>query len=682
MNPPADALFAEAVGRHQAGDLAGAERLYRQLLAAVPGHAPTLTNLGVIVARTGDPAEAERLYAAAVAAAPESPDAHYNLGNLLRRRGRPAEAAAAYHTALRLAPDHARAHLNLGLALGDLGDWPAAVECLRRAVELDPLSPDCYNLLGDALYRIGRPAEAVAAFRAAVARHPDDPRGRHNLGLALAAGGQHPEAVAELEAALHLRPDYPEAHNALGVALEAIGRADDAHAHYHRATELRPDGHDAWANLGTSLAEQGRISEAVAALGRAVDLRPDPRTASNLLVARAHSSDITPEQLRDDALAWAARYTAPADRPKPRRPDPDRRLKVGYVLGDPRGLTAAGPVEQLLGHHDRSRFHLTAYPNGQRDDDGSDRLRRRVDAWRPAAGLSDDQLADLIRSEDIDLLVDLCGHAAGNRLTAFARRPAPVQLTLFNLLGTTGLAAIDLRLTDPATDPPGEADPLYAERLLHLPEVSWVYAPPADAPGPGPLPCLSGRPFTFGCLNHPAKLSDATVETWAAVVTAVPGSRLVLMAGRSAGAARVLGERFAAAGVHPDRLDLVFRLPIGEYFGAYQGIDLALDPFPCNGGVTTCDALWMGVPVLTVAGRDGRSRQGVGLLTALGLPEFVADTPGKLVELAATWADQRDALADLRGTLREMARQSPLTDAERFTRHVEAAYRAVWQAIL
>ncbi|MBX9581354.1 MAG: tetratricopeptide repeat protein, partial [Gemmataceae bacterium] len=511
---------------------------------------------------------------------------------------------------------------------------------------------------------------------------PDDPRGRHNLGLALAAAGAYPAAAAELEEAVRLRPDYPEAHNALGVALEALGRTDDALAHYRRATDLRPDGADAWVNLGTGLAEQGRIGEAAAALRRAARLRPDPRVASTLLAALAYSSAVTPELLRDGCVGWANQFAPKADRPKPRRPDPDRRLKVGYVLGDPRGPTAAGPVEQLLGHHDRTRFHLTAYPSASGADDGADRLRRRVDAWRPAAGLADDQLADLVRADEIDILVDLCGHGAGSRLLAFARRPAPVQFTLLNLMGTTGLRAIDYRLTDPVADPPGVADPLYVEKLLRLPQVGWVYAPPADAAGPNPLPSLAGRPFTFGCLNHPAKLSDACVGTWADVLKAVPGSRLVLLAGRSAETARVLEGRFAAAGVPADRLDLAYRLPVGEYYEAYRAVDLALDPFPFNGGVTTCDALWMGVPVLTVAGRDGRSRQGVSVLTSLGLPEFVADTPAKLVELAATWADQRGALADLRGTLREMVRHSPLVDAAAMTGHVESAYRQAWRSVL
>jgi predicted O-linked N-acetylglucosamine transferase (SPINDLY family) len=678
-----DDAFAQAVSRHQAGDLGAAERLYRGVLAGAPDHSGALSNLGVLVARKGDTAEAARLYTAALAANPNRLDAHFNLGNLYRKLGRPRDAAACYQAVLRIDPDHPRGHLNLGLAVGDLGDWPAAADCFRQALARDPTLADAHNLLGDALFRTGRADEAAGAFREYTARCPDDPRGHHNLGLALAARGGYDEAVPELELALKLRPDYPEAHNALGVALDALGRADEARGHYAEATRLKPDLADAWSNLGTSLTEQGRVGEAVACLLRATDLRDDPRTASNLLLARSYTSGLAPEQLRDEHLAWAARYAdplAPGGPPRPRDPGP-RRLRVGYLSADFRAHPAAGLVEQLLAHHDRNAVHVTCYPNVARPDAVTDRLRRLADAWRPVHTWADARLAEEVRADEIDVLVDLNGHTAGNRLLALARKPAPVQVTLFGYPCTTGVRAIDFKVTDPLADPPGETDGLYAERLLRLPEVAWVYKPPEHAPPTSPLPSRGRRSFTFGCLNNPAKLSDECLATWARVLREVPGSRLVLSAGRSAEAARVLGERFSRLGVASDRLELVYRLPAGEYLEGYQPIDLALDPFPYNGGVTTCDALWMGVPVLTVAGRDYRSRQGVSVLTSAGLPEFVADSPDRLVELAARWSDQRAVLIDLRASLRELMSQSAVTDAARYARNLEAAYRQAWAAV-
>ena len=672
---PTDEVFARAVSAHQSGDLDAAEQLYRELLAADPRHAGALSNLGVLVARRGDTTEAHRLYSAALAADPSQLDARFNLGNLYRKLNRPLDAVATFQTVLRLAPNHPRAYLNLGLALSDAGDWDAAIDSFRRAVAADDGLAEGYNLLGDALFRTGRTAEAAGVFREYIARSPDDPRGHHNLGLTLAAGGESEQAVGELEQALRLRPDYPDAHNSLGVAFEAVNRVDDAQVHYQEAVRLRPEFADAWSNLGTSFAEQGRVGEAIDALRQAMALRPDPRAGSNLLLALTYSSDTDAEQLRDDHATWAATFADPKTPAEPMRypaPVAGRRLKVGYVSGDFRGHTSAGFIEALLTHHDRNAVHVTCYPNVARPDDTTARLKRLADAWRPIHTLTDGQAADAVRDDEIDILVDLSGHTAGNRLLVFARRPAPVQLTLYGYPCAPGLKAIDSRVTDPFADPP---DAPGTEPLTRLPEFGWVYTPPANAPEPNPLPASNRRAFTFGSLNNPAKLSEACVEAWARVLKAVAGSRLVLMAGRSVAAANRLAERFAQLGVVPDRLEIIHRLQPNEYFEAYQPIDLCLDPFPYNGGSTTCDALWMGVPVLTVAGRDARSRQGVSILNNVGLPEFVAESPAKLVDLATTWAGQPDGLADLRGSLREMMKQSPVTDAARFVRHLEAAYK-------
>jgi predicted O-linked N-acetylglucosamine transferase (SPINDLY family) len=537
---------------------------------------------------------------------------------------------------------------------------------------------DAYNLLGDALYRIGRGNEAVDVFQQFVARCPEEPRGHHNLGLALVSLGQYEEAIPELERALALRPNYPDAHNSLGVALEGLGQADEAQTHYREATTLRPDFADAWSNLGTSLTEQGRVPESIEVLKKAVSLRADPRTASNMLLALTYSSDLSVWSLREEHISWATRFADPFNPVIPRRPSDrrsDRRLKIGYVSGDFRTHAAAGLIEVLLRHHDRSGYHITCYPNGTRANESTERLRCQADAWNPVGGLPDAQVAQMIEKDEIDILVDLSGHTAGNRLLVFARRPAPVQVTLFGSPCTTGLRTIDYRITDPYLDPAAESGEHYTESLLRLPEVAWVYPVPTTAPAPNPLPANSRRVFTFGCLNSPAKLSDACVEAWGRVLKAVPKSRLVLLAGRSAEAARQITIRFTRQGVAADRLEVVYRLPAEEYFDAYEPIDLALDPFPYNGGITTCDALWMGVPVLSVAGPDARSRQGTAILHNLGLPEFVADSADKLVDLATIWSDQRAGLADLRESLREMMRESPITQAARYVQNLEAAYR-------
>lgn len=672
----AEELFVQGIAAHRGGDLETAERCYRQLLDADPDYAPCLSNLASVVARRS-PDEALALYARAVDADPTLTDAHFNRGNLLRRVGRPRDAIFAYEDALRLAPDAPAPLINLGLALCDLGDWPRAVECFARAAAIAPHLPDALLYLGDALGRVGRNAEAVLAFREAVSRFPDSPRAHHNLGIHLAASGATDEATTAFERALELKPDYPEAHNGLGVSLESVGRADDAQRAYREAVRLRPEFADAWSNLGTSLGEQGRSGEAVEALRHALTLAPNPITASALVGNLLYSATLTPAELKAEHTAWADRYAEPlfpAEPPKARTRGPNERIRVGYLVGEFRSRAALGFVESLLAYHDRTAFHVTAYASPLKPTGALGPLRKLADQWRPATSLSDAQLAELIRADEIDILVDLNGHTIGNRLLTLARKPAAVQVTLFGYPATTGLRAIDYRVTDATSDPP-ETDAHYVEKPLRLPDLGWVY----DAPGNAPdvRPAGARRSFTFGCLNHPGKLSEPCVEAWAAILKAVPRSRLVVTTGQSTSAAEALAARFTARGVSSDRLELVYTLPANDYLEAFQPFDLALDPFPYGGGVTTCDALWMGVPVLTVTGADARGRQGTSILNAMGLPEFIADTPDQLVSLAATWAEQRGALGDLRGSLRDMMQQSPLTDAAGYVKHLEAAYRSV-----
>lgn len=672
----ADELFRRAVIAHQTGDLEAAEQGYRQLLEAAPDHAPCLSNLASILARRGETREAEHLFTRASAADPDCFDAHFNYGNLCRRLGRPREAAAAYANALRVAPYSAPTLINLGLAVSDDGDWPRAVECFARAATIAPHLPDVLNMLGDALVRCGRIAEAVVALRESVGRFPDSTRSLHNLGLYLTADGSPHEAVTCFERALALDPTYAEAHNAMGLALDALGRTDDAQRAYREATRLRPTLASAWSNLGASFGEQGQVPEAIETLQRAQAIAPDAATGSALLTNLMFSADLSAEQLRDEHLAWAEEHANQLTPIEPPRRVLNVPLRVGYVFDGPRSPTASRFLESLFTHHDRQQFHITAYAGAPGRGGIIDPVYCRADSWKPVANQTDTALAETIRADGIDILVDLNGHAPDHRLLTFAYKPALKQISLSSYPATTGLRAMDFRVTDATADPP-DSDSLYVEKLLRLPDLGWLFVPPADAPGPNSLPAADGRAFTFGCLDHPGKLSEPCVEAWAAILKAVPKSRLVLLAGQTATSRDALVERFTRRGLAPDRLELVLRLPTADPLEAYQPIDLALDPFPHGGVVTTCEALWMGIPVLTVAGRDARGRQATSVLSALGLPEFVADNSEQLVSLAATWADQRDALADIRSALREMMTQSPVTDAANYVRNLEAAYRAV-----
>ena len=679
--PGLEAAFAETVRLHQSGQFDAAEQGYRDLLQQQPTFPAALCNLGVLLARLGQHDEAMRCYGLSLAVDPTFTDALYNLGNLYRKQGRETDAIEQYRACLLADPNHANAQYNLGTTYAGLGQFGDAEASFRDVLRIEPKSKECTLRLGDLLLRTGRIDAGVTLFREYARDHPEDPRGLYNFGLALANANNPTEAIELQYRALKLRPDYPEAHNALALALELLGRKDDALYHYEQAVTAKPDFADAWSNFAVNLSEQGRCDDAITCLRRSLHFRPDaPAIHSNLLLLLNYSSSVSAVQLRAEHEDWGRRFTTPVQpRPSPHPPlDPARRLRIGYLSADFRQHTIAEFIGALFRYHDRANVEVFAYSNVLHDDDTTARLRALADHWRSIRALSDGQTAELIRSDAIDILIDLAGHTAGNRLIVFAHRPAAIQVALFGYPNTTGLEAIDLRISDPVSDPPGVTESQYLEKCLRLPEVPWVYVPPTDAPDVSHLPASDRKVFTFGCLNNSAKISDRCLESWGKLIQSLPGSRLVLLAGQSQSAQKRLSERFVKAGILRDRIQLVARLPRQQYFEAYHGIDIALDPFPYNGGVTTGDALWMGVPVLTVAGSSYLSRQGAMAMLALGLPEFVAEEPDTLIPLAKIWMHRRPELAQLRNTLRERLLASPLADAPRYVRNLEASLRAEW----
>lgn len=679
--PDVNQLFADAVVRHQSGDVAVAEQLYRSVIAAAPNHASAYCNLGALLGKQGREDEAAQCYLAALSAIPGYPDAHFNLGNLYRRQNKNRDAIEQYTHCLRGNPNHVSAGFNLGLAYLNLGDLQSAKRCFLQVVRLEPTFADAWGRLGDVHLRCSESASAITAFQKFCDLRPVDDRGQNNLALALANDGRHSDAIDLLQKLVRIRPEYAEAHNTLGVTFEAIGKKDEALLHYDAAVKVKPDYADAWSNRGINLLESGRADEAIESLQQSVILRPDaPAVHSNLLLAINYSSRYSPSQVAAEHRRWGQRFAGNPPPPfLPADTNPDRVVKIGYVSADFRQHPVAGFIESLLANHDRNRFHVTSYFNGARPDDVTERLKKMSDSWQVICGYSDDQIASKIKSDRIDVLLDLSGHTNGNRMLLFARRPAPMQLTLFGYPNTSGIAAIDYRVTDAISDPPDLTVGLSTEHLLRLPNLAWVYNPPTKAPAVSPLPSLSTKNFTFGCLNNAAKISDACLTAWAAVLNAVPNSRLVLLAGQSNAGAKRLADRFAKAGIPRDRVELVYRLPRDQYFTAYEGLDLALDPFPYNGGVTTCDALWMGVPVLTVEGQSYVSRQGLAVLEVLGLPGFVAKKSSDLAGLAQSWSTRRPELARIRASLRNRMQMSAVCDQPGYVKAFETELLKVWK---
>lgn len=677
-----DEALAFAIQLHQQGQLADAEQLYRQILAVAPNNPSALHLLGLIQRQSGRLDEAERLVRASVAAHPGYAEAHNNLGNILRDEGRAEEAVACHRAALALNSRDEESHYSLGLTFQALGRTEEAAASYRAALALRPDYLLALNNLGNALQEAGNSGEALDCFERALALAPDFAEAHYNLARLLQAQGRPEEAVRHYAEAVRLRPDLAPAHYNLGLLFRDLNRPDEAEASYRQALELAPGETDAANNLAILLKDQGRVDEAVEVYRAALAIRPDDaEMASNYLLALNYAAGVSAEKIFREHRAFARRFEQ-ALRPlwleHANIPDPERPLRVGYVSADFRRHAAANFIEPVWACRDKSRFHLIAYSNHAQPDGVTARLKALADDWRDIAGLSDQAVADLILQDRVDILVDLSGHTAGNRLGVFARRPAPVQATWLGYLNTTGLEAMDYRISDAYADPPGAADALHSERLVRLPASQWCYRPFAEA-AVTPLPARVSGTVTFGSFNNLAKLTPPVIDLWARLLAALPAARLSLAAVPQGKARERLGERFAVHGVETSRLTFLDRLPAERYWELFFGVDIALDPFPYNGGTTTCDALWMGLPVVTLAGERSVSRSGASLLATLGHPEWVARSPDDYVAIATALAGDVAKLAELRSGLRQRMQASPLMDEAGFTAALENAYRRMWR---
>ncbi|HXE51517.1 MAG TPA: tetratricopeptide repeat protein [Tepidisphaeraceae bacterium] len=703
-----------AVAHHQAGRLREAEALYRQILASDPNNAHAMHLLGVLGHQVGRSAEGAQLIQRAIAQDPQ-PDYFVNLGAVLLAMNRVDDAIEAYNQAIARQGDAAEAWGNLGGALVQKGRLQEAIAACRKALEINPKLGDAYNNLGNAHRMAGQTDAALEAYRNAVRAQDEDPHGHNNLGNLLREMGRGPEAIVELRRAIAIQPDFLEAHNNLAAALQETGDWAAAATEYRRALELRPDYVEAMVNYGTLLSQQSRIDQAIelfrralalrpdspeahnglghalkdagqlkdaiAAYRKAADVRPDPELAANLVSTILYDPSATREQIRAESARWNERFARPLAariRAHDNTPDPDRRLRVGYISGDFRRQVVGYNMLPLFREHDHGLFEIYCYSNVPAEDAMTARFRCMADHWRPIRALSDQAAAELIRSDQIDVLVDLSVHTAHNRLLVLAQKPAPVQVTFAGYPGTTGLETVDYRLTDPYLDPPGQSDDMYSEQSYRLPHSFWCYEPESQHPQPGPLPAASNGFVTFGCLNAFQKVNEQVLELWAKVLRAVPTSRLMLQTRFGAHRQRTL-QFLADRGVGPQRVELVDYAQKDEYLRRYQRIDIGLDTFPYNGHTTSLDSFWMGVPVVTRVADMAVGRAGWCQLSNLGLSELAAQDDEQFVQIASSLAGDVPRLAELRRTLRPRMEASALMDAKGFAREIEAAYRDMWK---
>jgi tetratricopeptide (TPR) repeat protein len=557
---------------------------------------------------------------------------------------------------------------------------------LKAIIGEDPRHAPALRRMAWMCHKRGDDTEAARLLASSLEREPQNPEAHYNLGLVLAALGRGTEAEASYRRGLALKPNSVDGHNNLGVLLESFGHYDEAEACYRRAIELAPALPHLHNNLGVLLKESGRLAESLAAHRHTIALDPHlPAGRSNLLYALNYDETGSREALYSEHEAWGksegARFPTGGLR-FANSLEPARRLRVGYVSGDFRHHSVAFFFAPLLEAHDRASVEVFLYANDNRADAMTAQLKARADHWVPIHHLTDELAAARIREDAIDILVDLSGHTSRNRMMLFARKPAPIEVTWLGYPNTTGLPAIDYRLTDPVADPSGDADRLHSERLVRLACGFLCYQAPADAGPVAPLPALGAGHVTFGSFNNFAKLSPATIALWARVLGEVPGSRLLLKAPQFKD--RSTRERaaaaFAAAGVAAGRLEIMPpHMATAGHLSQYARVDIALDPLPYNGTATTCEALWMGVPVVTMRGNRHAARVGASIMTAIGLERLIAATPDDYVAAAAGLARDLDELAALRAGLRDRMRASPLCDGAGFAHAVEAAFRTMWR---
>jgi protein O-GlcNAc transferase len=615
---------------------------------------------------------------------PDHVDALHLCGLTAQAEGDHSRAADSFTRAIRIQPKAPLYRLNRGRSLRALGRTDAAIEDFRTAAQLQPTLAEAHHQLGNALKSLGRYAEAIPCLREAARLAPNNAAVWFNLGVACLESKASREAVDCFRQAIQLRPDDPEAHNILGHALLTQGLISESKHHLLEALRLQPGHAHAQNNLARVLRTQGRQTEAIEHLRASLERNPNAAIHSNLLYSSNFLPDTSPEEIWTEHRRWAGLYADPLRetwRPHENDLTPTRRLRVGYVSPDLVNHAVSFFLEPVLIAHDREQFEVFAYSNAPVGDRVTERLRAQTAKWTDIAQLSDESAAALIRQDRIDILVDLAGHTARNRLLVFARKPAPIQVTWLGYPNTTGLAALDYRITESVSDPVGQTDRWYSEQLVRLPGPFSCYMPPAASSPVAPLPALASNHVTFGCFNNFAKVTPKVIELWARLLREVPGARLFLKSNGITDPETTdqIQSAFAQHGVAADRIELNGeRLSVAEHLNLYRRIDIALDPFPYNGTTATCESLWMGAPVVTIAGQTHVSRVGASLLTHLGMTEWIARTPDEYATIGLDLAGDITRLAIIRQALRARMQQSVLCDARRFTQSLESAFREMW----
>lgn len=605
--------------------------------------------------------------------------AHHQAGHLDK-------AEEFYRAALRERPDHPQANNNMAVLMRAMRRWDDALEYYDRAVKATPDDPQIYNNMSCVFSDLGRQMDAWKVIRAAIMLRPDYAEAWFNLGNVLRDLGAREQAKLAYSRAIRLQPNDGHVYSNLGDVHKSQSNLTLAALSYQKALQLAPHLPQPYVNLGEVLKEQGRVTEAITLFQQALEKHSTLSLLhSNLLFALHYSPHVPPEIIARAHRHWGERHAASLAPAQPypftNVPNPHRRLRVGYVSPDFCGHAVSCFLEPLIRHHDRSAVEIFAYPISRRTDATTARFQAMAGHWNPLVMLTDEEAAARIRADRIDILVDVAGHTADCRPLIFARRAAPVQISWLGYPDTTGITEMDYRLTDAVADPPGDSDAWHTERLERLPNGFLAFRPSVDAARPAAAPFHANGHVTFGSFNNNSKITPEVVALWARLLQIVPTARLILKSRSFADKTTIehYSNQFKTHGISGDRFDLLPQtVEQSDHLRVYDRIDIALDPFPYNGTTTSCEALWMGVPVVTLTGRHHVSRVTASILTRCGLQELIAADADSYVAIAASLANDPARLDALRGGMRQRLQGSPLCDHDGFAAQVENAYRRMW----
>ncbi|MCK5877260.1 MAG: tetratricopeptide repeat protein [Candidatus Marithrix sp.] len=667
------------------GNLQKAEVLYYQVLQQLPTHKQALNfykKLGATFSKNGQINQAIKYYQRVLELSPNNAEIQNDLGIILGSQLKLESAKSCFQKAIAVKDNFAQAYYNLGIVFNEQKQFVEAINCFQEALSINPNHADAYLNLGNALTAQDKFTEAVNYYQKAITLDSNNVNAYNALGVALKKMDKMDESLVAFQQAIVLNPNYIAAYRNMGKILLDDYKFGKAELCFQQALKLQPNSFDAHVKLGDLLKRKSMLNAAIKHYKRALEIKPNAITSGIFVNTLNYSPDYEQATIFLEHQKFNEQYTAHLStfvKSHTNEKNPNRQLKIGYVSADLRRHSVTFFMQQILANHDHTNFEITCYHNSKQTDEFTKQLQKYTDNWVDCVELSDEELTDKIRLDKIDILVDLSGHTAGNRLLVFARKPAPIQATYLGYPNTTGLTAIDYLITDSYVDV-GEI--LSSEISVRMPDSFYCYDPIVECPTINELPAINNEYVTFCSFNNYIKLNPKTFILWAKILKSVPNSKLIIMTSslQDDDVQHSLNNIFLELNIEPSQIIIGHANSTEEILELYNNrADIALDSFPYNGATTTCESLWMGVPVVTLVGETIASRVGLSILSTIGLTELIAYTPEEYVDICVNLANDTEHLQKLRREMRERMLASPLMDGVGFTKNLEIEYKKMWE---